>query len=83
MNALGKAIIGIILVIASLYYIFWGVPTYLSPALQDVLVVLNGSIPLFVFLLGIFTVWLEWDEWKIEKELEKKEKKAKRKKKKK
>ena len=83
MNALGKAIIGIILIIVSLYYIFEGIPTYVLPAWPDVLVVLNGSIPLFVLILGIFIVWLEWDEWKIEKELEKEERKAKRKKKKK
>jgi len=86
MNALGKAVIGIILVIVSLYYIFYpisGLPASISPAWPDVVVVLNGSIPLFVLLLGIFIVWLEWDEWKIEKELEKEERKAKRRRKKK
>jgi len=82
MNPLIKAIIGVILVIASLYYILYPIkwlPRTISPALPDVIVVLNGAIPVFVLLLGIFIIWLEWDEWKIEKELEKEEKKLKKK----
>jgi cell division protein FtsL len=43
--------------------------------------VLNGAIPIFVILLGVFIVWLEWDEWKIERELAKEEKKLEKEKK--
>jgi hypothetical protein len=75
MHPLVKAFIGVLIVIAALYYIIAGVPGYLKPALPDVLTVLNGAIPLFVILLGVFIVWLEWDEWKIERELAKEEKK--------
>ncbi|MCS7093697.1 MAG: hypothetical protein RMJ18_00725 [Candidatus Aenigmarchaeota archaeon] len=87
MHPLIKALMGVIIVVASIYYIFAGIPGYLKPALSDVLVVLNGAIPIFVLLIGVFIIWLEWDEWKIERELakeekeaEKKEKRAKRKK---
>jgi len=82
MNPLAKALIGVILILASLYYIASGIPGYLKPALSDVLVVLNGSIPILVLLLGVFIVWLEWDEWKIEQELKKEEEKEKRRRKK-
>ncbi len=75
MHPLAKALIGVLIAIAAVYYIFAGIPGYLKPALPDVLTVLNGAIPLFVILLGVFIAWLEWDEWKIEKELEKEEKK--------
>jgi len=75
MHPLAKALIGVLIVVAALYYIFAGIPGYLKPALPDVLTVLNGAIPLFVILLGVFIVWLEWDEWKIERELAKEEKK--------
>jgi hypothetical protein len=75
MHPLAKAFIGVIIIIAALYYIFAGIPGYLNPAWPDVLTVLNGAIPVFVILLGAFIVWLEWDEWKIERELAKEEKK--------
>jgi len=75
MHPLAKAFIGVLIVVASVYYIFAGIPGYLRPALPDVITVLNGAIPLFLILLGVFIAWLEWDEWKIEKELEKEEKK--------
>ena len=75
MHPLAKALIGVLIVVAALYFIFAGIPGYLKPALPDVLTVLNGAIPLFVILLGIFVAWLEWDEWKIERELTKEEKK--------
>ena len=75
MHPLLKASIGVLIVVAALYYIFSGIPGYVKPALSDVLVVLNGAIPLFLILLGVFIAWLEWDEWKIEKELAKEEKK--------
>jgi uncharacterized membrane protein len=44
--------------------------------------VLQGVIPPFVLVIGLFIIWLELDEWKIEKELkieEKKEKKGRKK----
>lgn len=53
---------------------------------KDFLVVLNGAIPPFIFLIGVFIVWLEIDELKLERELKKeeeKEKKAKKSRKKK
>jgi hypothetical protein len=77
MQPIAKMIIGVILVIASIYYLVYGIPPYnIRPAWRDLLLVLNGGIPLLVLLIGAFIVWLEWDEWKIERELAKEEKAA-------
>jgi len=82
MHPLIKAFIGILLIVAAVWYIFKGlvIPGVLSlaPAWNDVKIVLNGSIPLFVALMGFFIAWLEYDEWKIEKELREEEEKEKR-----
>lgn len=51
--------------------------------LESLSVVLQGAIPPFVMLVGLFVVWLELDEWKIEKELKREEEKEKPTKKKK
>jgi len=91
MHPIVKAFIGIIVTLAAVYYIFQGIPFLgIGPALRDVIIVLNGGIPLMVAFLGLFIAWLYYDEWKIEKELqrelkkeeeeEKKEKKSRKKK---
>ena len=84
MHPLAKILIGILIMLGSVYYVLRGfqLKPYieLPPALPDVLTVLNGAIPPFVFLIGLFIVWLEYDEWKIERELAKEEKKRRRKK---
>ena len=71
MQPIAKIVIGIILVIGSLYYLVYG-------AWRDLLLVLNGAIPILILLIGVFIIWLEWDEWKIEKELAKEERKPRR-----
>jgi hypothetical protein len=77
MQPIAKIVIGIILVIGSLYYLAFGLPDFkVKPAWPDLILLLNGAIPLFILLIGIFIIWLEWDEWKIEKELAKEEKKV-------
>jgi len=44
--------------------------------------VLQGIIPPFLIVVGLFIIWLELDEWRIEKELKEEEKKEKKGKKK-
>ncbi|OGI15936.1 hypothetical protein A3K63_01100 [Candidatus Micrarchaeota archaeon RBG_16_49_10] len=39
--------------------------------------VIQGTLPPFIMLIGLFIVWLELDEWKIEKELKAEEEKEK------
>jgi len=82
-GALCKVIVGALLMIAGIYYLVGG-PAF--PWLTgnrpyiDLLIILNGGIPLLVFFLGLFVVWLELDEIRIEREIKAEEKKAKRKK---
>jgi len=76
MHPIVKAFVGIIVTLAAVYYIFQGVPFLgIGPALRDVIIVLNGGIPLMVAFLGLFIAWLYYDEWKIEKELQRELKK--------
>ncbi|MCX8179226.1 MAG: hypothetical protein N3E38_00595 [Candidatus Aenigmarchaeota archaeon] len=46
----------------------------LSP-LRSLLTVLEGTIPPFIALIGLFIVWLELDELRIERELKMEEEK--------
>jgi len=78
MHPIIKALMGVVLIVVSVYYLAKGIPGILKPAWPDMLVVLNGAVPLFVLLLGVLIVLVEWDEWKIEQELKKEEEKAKR-----
>jgi len=77
MHPLTKALIGVILMVVSAWWVYKGSPMYIGRSgIEDLITVLNGAVPVFVFLLGLFIVWLEYDEWKIEKELEKEERKS-------
>ena len=84
-GSLMKIIIGVILIVVSVWWVFSG-SSYIQPlktslhvtsrpALADFITVLNGSIPPFVALIGLLIVWLEWDNLRIQKELTKEEKK--------
>ncbi|MEM5882618.1 MAG: hypothetical protein QXQ77_00015 [Candidatus Aenigmatarchaeota archaeon] len=76
MHPAAKIVIGLILIVASIYYIIKGVPGYFEPGWPALLTVLKGVIPLGVLLIGIFIVWLEWDELRIEKEIKAEEEKS-------
>ncbi|MCS7106362.1 MAG: hypothetical protein NZ942_03535 [Candidatus Aenigmarchaeota archaeon] len=78
-----KIVIGLLLIVVSIYYIVNGIPGYLAPGWPALLTVLKGVIPLLLLMLGVFIVWLEWDELRIEKELKTEEEKPAKKKSKK
>lgn len=72
MQAVGKVLIGIVLVLGSAWWLVQGSRMYIGRSgFQDFITVVNGAVPVLVFLLGLFIVWLEIDEMKIEKELKK------------
>lgn len=49
--------------------------------LGSFIIILQGIIPAFLILVGLFMVWLEADELKMQRELEEEEEKIKKKKK--
>ena len=62
--------VGMILVVASVWWIAQGSEKYLGAAhggLEDLITVLNGLIPFMLFIMGLFVVWLELDELKAGK----------------
>ena len=93
MGILAKMFFGVLLILASGYWIIKGPSLIIvlknlfnlqiqpNTALADFLTVVNGALPPLIFLIGIFIVWLEWDEWKIERELARESKRRKRRKK--
>ena len=93
MGVVAKIIAGIILVLIglglfvdSVYPLSGTKGTFGIDWLGNFIIVLTGTIPIFLILIGLFIVWLEIDELKIQKEfeeIEKEEKKKKAKKKKK
>ncbi len=84
MNTMTKLLIGVLLLVVPLgmyaYELINGVAQgiYL-PVLgtvymwESLITLLVGSVPGFVFLIGLFIVWLELDELRIERELKKEE----------
>jgi len=93
MHPLTKLLIGVILLVVPLglyayefmypgAHLFQGAP-YEFHLRASLWTVLQGTIPPFLIVMGLFIIWLELDEWRIEKELKAEEKKAKRKHKKK
>ena len=92
MHAAVKIIIGLVLVLIglgllvdSVYPILGVKGTIGIDWLNNFIIVLTGTIPILLILMGLFIVWLEADELKTSKEFEgpeeEEEKKAKKKKK--
>ena len=82
MGALIKLIIGAILMIAA---VWWVIPTQGGSsnligrnAVNDLISLLNAAVPIGIFLIGLFVVWLELDEIKIEREIKSEGKKSKK-----
>ena len=73
-----KILIGIILIVGSIAAVYTSRGTNYD-LWESFKTVIMGIVPPFVFLVGVFIVWLELDELRIEREL-KTEKKKRRKK---
>lgn len=81
MHPVVKLIIGAILMIAAVWWVLQGSLNLIGRSgLTDLIALLNAGIPIGVFFVGLFVVWLELDEIRIEREIKAEEKKAKKKK---
>ena len=63
MHAIVKILFGAMLLIGSIMYIY----TNQFGAWRDFLTVVNGIVPPFVALVGLFIIWLELDELNVKK----------------
>jgi uncharacterized membrane protein YwzB len=76
MGAIVKILIGALMMIISVWWAFQGSGQYLGRSyLNDLITLLNAGIPIVVFVIGLFILWLELDELRIEKELKTEKKK--------
>jgi len=71
MHAIVKIIIGAILLIGAITYVY----NDMYGARAALITVVNGTVPAFVGLIGLFIIWLELDELKIERSLKASKKK--------
>lgn len=71
-----KILVGLALMVGSVVAVAQYPQLALVPAL---ITVIKGTVPAFLFLIGLFMVWLELDELRIERELRKEEKKLRKK----
>ena len=70
MGAITKLLIGAILMAASVWWIVQGSFQLIGrDAVADLVGFVNAAIPLGLFVVGIFVVWLELDEIRIEREI--------------
>ncbi len=74
MHSIVKILFGAILLVGSISYIY----TNQYGAWSDFLTVVNGMVPPFVGLIGLFVIWLELDEMKVEREIKTSSRKRKR-----
>jgi predicted tellurium resistance membrane protein TerC len=85
MHPLAKLLIGIVLLLVPLgLYAYEYTVGAIYPRvnlLSSLWTVIQGIIPPFLMVIGLFIIWLELDEWRIEKELKEEEEKEKKKKK--
>jgi len=81
MHAAVKILIGLVFVLVglglfvdSVYPILGTKGTFGINWLDNFIIVITGTIPIFLILIGLFVVWLEADELKTAKEFETPEK---------
>ncbi len=72
MHSIVKILFGAILLVGSIFYMYPSQYTAQFGAWGDFLTVINGMIPPFVALMGLFIIWLELDEMKVKRELKSK-----------
>lgn len=65
MHPIVNMAIGAVLLVAGIAYVY----TPETGGWRDFVTVVNGIVPAFVALIGVFIIWLELDELKVRKEL--------------
>ena len=68
MHPIGKIIGGLILILVGLA--LFALEPFGVSWLTNFIILVTGTIPILLILIGLFIVWLEADELKVEKELE-------------
>lgn len=69
-GSLVKMLIGLIFVVASIWWIISGSSSLIGRSgVRDVVALFNGAIPSFLILIGLLMIWLEMDSMKVQKDL--------------
>ncbi|GFO97479.1 uncharacterized protein ig2599ANME_1683 [groundwater metagenome] len=68
-----KMLVGIVILIAGIVW-YTGIPGY-SGFGEQLLVLIQGSVGLFLLFVGLIVAWMGYDDYKMDKEMAKEEKK--------
>lgn len=69
-----KMLVGIVILIAGIVW-YSGIPGYFSGFWEQLLVLIEGSVGLFLLFVGLIVAWMGYDDYKMDKEMAKEEKK--------
>jgi uncharacterized membrane protein len=73
-----KMLIGIVILIAGLVWYIgleWLMKDSFTGFLDDLLILIKGSVGLFLLFVGLIVAWMGYDDYKMDKEMAKEEKK--------
>ena len=69
-----KMLIGIVILAAGVVW-YSGIPGYFAGFWNELLVLIEGSIGLFLLFVGLIVAWMGYDDYKMDQEMAKEEKK--------
>ena len=74
-----KMLIGIVILVAGIVW-YSGIPgSGFAGFLNDLLILIKGSVGLFLLFVGLIVAWMGYDDYKMDKEMATEEKKEEKK----
>ena len=69
-----KMLVGIVILVAGIAW-YSGIPGYFKGFWEQLLVLIEGSVGLFLLFIGFIVAWMGYDDYKMDQEMAKEEKK--------
>ncbi|HEY9205310.1 MAG TPA: hypothetical protein VIO58_05265 [Candidatus Methanoperedens sp.] len=69
-----KMVIGIVILIIGVVW-YSGIPGFFDGFLGDLIVLIKGTVGLFLLFVGLIIAWMGYDDYKMDIEMAKEEKK--------
>ena len=69
-----KMLVGIVVFVIGIVW-YSGIPGYFQGFLAQLLVLIEGSVGLFLLFVGLIVAWMGYDDYKMDAEMAKEEKK--------
>ena len=69
-----KMLVGIVILVAGIVW-YSGIPGIFGGFLEQLLVLIEGCVGLFLLFVGLIVAWMGYDDYKMDQEMAKEEKK--------